>query len=352
MPTLALAGGTSPSLGRAIITTLLSQRPVIWKIVILSRSSHIPFWLRAVDQAGTHSQICAVDYHSMESLASALKGVHTVVSVTSAIDGTQAQIQINLLNAAVKAGCERFAPSQWGFGLRGWENVETTKWAFDGVWEECMKHKDKIECARFNVGSFMNYLGHGIYPVESFSEIDVETQMRQLRTGRGYMVGEDQACQGLSRQGDLRDGSGAFLIGLKNGIAELPVKDDGQWPRITMTMMKDVGYFVAASLDLPKWRQNMSMVGDTLTMGELLAHAEAVTGKRFQVETIKREDLEKRLENIAPDDFMGRMWVEFKLAYTRDLDDEVVLDPVMNRLCPKVKPTTVREYMEMFWTGR
>jgi hypothetical protein len=32
------------------------------------------------------------------------------------------------------------------------------------------------------------------------------------------------------------------------------------------------------------------------------------------------------------------MWAEFKLAYTRDLEDEVVLQPVVNRLCPAIIP--------------
>lgn len=151
----------------------------------------------------------------------------------------------------------------------------------------------------------MNYLGHGIYPFPSESESDEATALVQLKKGGGYILGEDEACQGLQRQGPLTDQSGAFLIELKNGIAELPIKDDGQWPRITMTSMRDVGRFVAASLNVPKWEENMSMAGDTLTMGELLAHAEAVTGKKFKVVILKREDLEKRLAGLAQDDFIG-----------------------------------------------
>jgi uncharacterized protein YbjT (DUF2867 family) len=350
MPTLAIAGGTSASLGRAITTALLSaQHHDPWHAVILSRSSRIPGWLRAIDQDGARTQIRAVDYLSVESLTTALEGVHTVVSVTSAMDGTQAQIQINLVQAAAQAGCKRFAPSQWGFGSTGWENVLSTKPAFDGVWEECLKHKDTIECARFNNGAFMNYIGHGIYP--NPSKVDEDTAVLQMKAGGGYMAGEDEACQGLLREGDLKDGSGAFLIGLKNAIAELPVKDDGSWPRITMTSLKDVGRFVVASLDLPKWEENMNMVGDIVTMGELLAHAEAVTGRKFQVQVMKQGDLEKKMGEIAEDDFMGRMWTEFKTAYIRDMEDEVVLEPVVNRLCPMVKPMGIRQYMETFWSG-
>lgn len=196
----------------------------------------------------------------------------------------------------------------------------------------------------------MNYIGYGVCPVAE--QVDETSSLEEMRTGGGYMAGEDEACQGLLRQGDLKDGSGAFLIGLKNGIAELPQKDDGSWPRLTMTSMKDVGRCVVAALDLPSgsWEENMTMAGDNLTMGELLPHAEAVTGKKFEVSVVKQADLEKRMVEIAPDDFMGKMWMESKLAYVRDLDDEVVLKPVVNQLCPAVEHMGVRQYMEMFGT--
>ncbi|KAL6408103.1 uncharacterized protein AUP68_08476 [Ilyonectria robusta] len=352
MPTLALAGGTSPSLGRAIVTAVFADQKLFpWNLVILSRSSHAPAWLRAVDQEARRHTIRVVDYSSLKSLTNALNGVHTLVSVTSAADGTQAQTQINLLHAAVKAGCKRFAPSQWSFGPRGWAEVGSLQWINQGVLDECIKHRGEIEFANFNQGSFMNYIGHGIYPIpEPTSDETTTTTLIGLQNGGGYKPGEDEACQGLHRQGPLADQSGAFLVGLKNGIAELPIKDDGQWPRITFTAMRDIGRFVAASLNLPKWEEEMTMVGDTLTMGELLAHAEAITGKKFKVDVLKRRDLEERLANTSQEDFMGVLWTEINLACIRDREDEIVLPPVLNRMCPEVKPMSVREYMEKFWT--
>ncbi|RMJ03639.1 hypothetical protein CDV36_014829 [Fusarium kuroshium] len=347
MPTLAIAGGTSASLGRAIVTALLSsQRHSLWNTVILSRSQKVPLWLRAIDKDGSRTQIRAVDYLSTDSLRQALKGAHTVVSVTSALDGTQAQIQKNLLHAAVKEGCKRFAPAQWVFGPKGETSIQTTRSFFEGVWDECLKY-DEIECAKFNQGAYMNYIGHGIYPTPS--KVTDNAALELMSVGYGYMPGEDEACQGLLRQGDLADGSGGFLIGLHNGIAELPVKDDGSWPRITLTTLRDVGRFFVASLELPKWEEHMSMVGETLTMGELLAHAEAVTGRKFLVNRLTRGYLERRLSELAPDDYMTQMWTEFKLAYTRDPDDEMVLKPVVNELCPEVQLIGVREYMENHW---
>jgi hypothetical protein len=348
MPTIALAGGTSPSLGRAIVSAIFAQTS--WNVLILSRSTNAPIWLRAIDPDARRHKIAAVDYTSVESMAAALRaqGVHTLVSVTSAIDGTQAQTQVNLLRAAIGAGCKRFAPSQWGFGPKGWCNVESLQWANQGVREECTKHRGQIEFAYFNHGSFMNYIGHGIFTTPEPRD-DGEADLSQFRLGAGYKPGEDEACEGLHRQGPLTDQSGAFLVGLRNALAELPIKDDGQWPRISFTSMRDVGLFVAASLDLPEWEEEMSMAGDTLTMGELLASAEAVTGKKFNVTVLKRQDLVKWLTNAT--DFMERMWIEFNLAYIRDMEDEVVLRPVLNRLCPAVKPITVHEYMEKHWTG-
>ncbi|KAF2845450.1 hypothetical protein T440DRAFT_472591 [Plenodomus tracheiphilus IPT5] len=350
MPILAVAGGTSPSLGRAIITALLSStRSADWNAIILSRSTKVPLWLRAVDQDGTRTQVREVDYLSVESLATALEGVHTVVSVTSAYDGTQAQIQTKLLHASVQAGCNRFAPAQWGFGTKSWEHIGFIKEEGELVWNECVKSKSNIESAKFNIGSFMNYIGLGIYTA-SATRIENDTMLQQLRAGGGYAAGEDEAIQGLQRQGDLKDGSGAFLVSMKNAIAELPIKEDGQWPRISMISMRDVGRFVVASLHLPKWEEDMTMVGDTLTVHELLAHAEAVTGKTFQVDVAKKSDQQRRLGEVAQEDFMARAWIEFKLAYIRDLDDEVIPRPVVNRLCPEVRPISVREYMEAHWT--
>ncbi|EGU88553.1 hypothetical protein FOPG_19914 [Fusarium oxysporum f. sp. conglutinans race 2 54008] len=349
MPTLAIAGGTSASLGRAITTAVFAnQRLAQWDVVILSRSRRVPHWLCAIDEKAERHKIRVVDYLSSESLASALKGVHTVVSVTSAHDGTQAQVQINLLHAAIEANCKRFAPSQWGFGSKGWEAIETLRWANHGVQEECIKQRGKIEFTNFNHGSFMNYIGHGIFPLPG-PELDEVTALDELRKGFGYKPGEDEACAGLHRQGPLTDKSGAHLIGMRNGIAELPIKDDGTWPRITFTTLPDVGRFVAASLDLPKWEEDMSMAGDTLTMGELLRHAEAVTGRKFNVTILKREDLERKREKTPQDDFMGRLWTDFDLAYIQDREDEGVLRPVVNGLCPEVKPISVREYMETYW---
>lgn len=347
MPTVAIAGGTSLSLGRAIVTAVLfSRSSTPWTAVILSRTSRIPLWLRAVDPEGSLTRIQVVDYMSVDSVVPALKGVDTLISVVSAVDGTQAQIQINLLHAAIKAGCRRFAPSGWGFGPEAYESG-LLKYMNEGVWDECLKNQHKIECGRFNNGMFMNYLGHGIFPPEAHP--DEESRLHELKKGGGYADGADSAIQGLHPDGDLEDKSGAFLISLASAIAELPVTDDGQWPRFSATSIRDVGRFVAASLELPKWESDMSMAGDTLTMGELLDIAEAVTGKKFDVQKVTSDDLKKQAAELQPEQFMEQMWVELKLMYCQDLEGLTALEPVVNRLCPDVHPVSIREYVQNHW---
>lgn len=200
----------------------------------------------------------------------------------------------------------------------------------------------------------MNYFANGIYDAHAGPGAtgDDETKLRELREGGGYVAGFDTASEGISRQGDLKDGSGSFLISLSRGIAELPIRDDGRWPRVTTTTLRDIGRFVAASLELPKWEHDMSMAGDTITMAELLSIAEGVTGKTFDVQKLTREDLEKQLSELKPDQFMEALWLEFKLMYCRDAEGEGVLTPVVNRLCPEVKPVSVKEYLERYWHRR
>ncbi|KAL3449766.1 hypothetical protein BJX65DRAFT_271850 [Aspergillus insuetus] len=87
-------------------------------------------------------------------------------------------------------------------------------------------------------------------------------------------------------------------------------------------------------------------------MGELLAHAEAVARCKLDMTTVTSADLEQRkLEALSSGDFRAQQWAELKLGYCRDRLDKGYLEPVVNRLCPKVKPTLVKEYLQGYWAG-
>jgi hypothetical protein len=73
MITVAVAGGTSPGLGRAVVTAV-QQYPDQLQACVLSReSSIVPEWLQ---KKGI--EVRKVDYSSEDSLYAALKGIQTV----------------------------------------------------------------------------------------------------------------------------------------------------------------------------------------------------------------------------------------------------------------------------------
>lgn len=219
----------------------------------------------------------------------------------------------------------------------------------DGVWEACLASNDKIETGRFNNGMFMNYIGHGIFA--SKTQLDDETKLKALKEGGGYAGAADLANEGLHPDGDLGDKSGAFLIGLANAIAEFPVRDDGEFPTVVATSMRDVGRFVVASLGLSKWEAEMNMLGDRIFMGEILKISEEITGKKFDVKKVTLGDIRKSSDLLKSGQFLDMIWAELKTNYCANEENLTFFEPVVNRLCPEVEPISFREYMQTHWKG-
>lgn len=53
------------------------------------------------------------DYSDTAQLEQALQGVHTLLSFAATQDDPASTAQKNLIDAAIKAGVKRFAPSEW-----------------------------------------------------------------------------------------------------------------------------------------------------------------------------------------------------------------------------------------------
>jgi uncharacterized protein YbjT (DUF2867 family) len=73
MITVAVAGGTSPGLGRSILEAIKQHPNHLHPIVLSRKSSKTPTWLESLE-----IEVRRVDYASEESLVEALQGVHTV----------------------------------------------------------------------------------------------------------------------------------------------------------------------------------------------------------------------------------------------------------------------------------
>lgn len=324
MVVVAIAGGSSPTLGRSIVTAILEAG--VHTPIILSR-------FRTDAEAAPETKYGAliryVDYGSVSSLARGLDGVHSVISVLKSTDPSEMlDHHCNLLEAARRAGCRRFAPSEWETGPLTKHKVGSMRVKLD-IWTRC--RDSGLECARFMPGWFMNYLGQGC-PEER----------------------REEAIAGLD------DDLLLDYIDIGRATLTVPLTDDGRPAKVTMTEIGDVGRFVAAALDLAdgNWEQDMGMVGSTVDLDEISRKVEHVTGREVEVRRLKRPQLktledafDRELEKHFSIHSLKRKMVAqlMQCACDEQLGDQII-DPVLNRLCPQVHPLGFDQYLERFWS--
>jgi uncharacterized protein YbjT (DUF2867 family) len=321
MVLVAVAGGTSPTLGKSIVNAIIEEGD--HEVVILSRvdseSSH-----RSTPKYG--AAVRAVDYNSVDSLRHALTDVHTLISLINPKQSDQMVLyHQNLLEAAKAAGVKRFAPSEWGMGPLAAQKVDLHS-AKLRVWDLCLA--SGLECTRFLVGMFMNYLGQG------------------CPTGR-----REEALAGL--EDDLM----LDFVDIEAGHALLPVTSDGRPCRLSLCEIKDVGIFVAAALNLETWEKEMGIVGSTTTVEEIVWVAER-TGRLIKTETFTKaqaqqsiRNFEKQLEHrFTQKAWKGKMCAQMVECVCEDKVGSAVIEPVLNRLCPHIEPMAFDEYLTRVWS--
>lgn len=317
--TIAVAGGSSPTLGRSIVTAISNT---INKPIILSRASG------QSSKEGTKygAEVRFVDYSDHDSLIKALQGIHTVISVLKIPGPEWLSYQINLLHAAKEAGVKRFAPSEFENGPLADLKVDLLSLK-PPMWEECLK--SGLECARFSGGMFMNYLAIG-------------------RDFGGDKAKEQDVLQGFVDVPVIWD-----MLSL---VAEVPVKADGTTPRITLTEIGDIGRFVAAACCLPdgSWKESMEMVGETINIDDVSRLVQEVTGENLERTPVDKAELQHRADSIPGIGTNRKEMVTKMISQINimTLDEQVgccILRPTVNSLCPGVKPVGVREYLTKAW---
>ncbi|KAL1625457.1 hypothetical protein SLS56_007350 [Neofusicoccum ribis] len=321
---IAIAGGTSPTLGHAIVSALL--RNPHNTPVILSRSA------TSFDPAAPSStttlygaELRHVDYTDPHSLAAALHDIHTVISVIKQPDPhAMAATQTALLSAAAAAGVKRFAPSEFGVGAA--ERVDATA-DKERVWAAC--RASGLEVARFRCGLFMNYLALG---------------------GRefGSAVARERACAGLADAAPV-------IWDFEAGVAELPVGPDGRAPRVTLTEIDDVGRFVAAACGLTEgtWVEEMGMVGETIGLEDVVQLVRECLGVDLKVKRVARDELERRVASVdgigrTREEVFRKMIAQIELVMLEEKEGWGIIEPVLNEMCLHTKPLSVREYLQNY----
>lgn len=310
MVLIAVAGGTSPTLGRAIVSAINGETNNN-AIILSSRPSE-----------GTKygCEVCTADYGSIPSLVNALSGVHTVISVLKIVGPHAVEYETNLLHAAKAAGVRRFAPAAFENGPLATVRVTILAMNKPAVWQACLD--SGLEVARFSGGMFMNYLALG--------------------------SGIDDATQGLFDEPIIWDVSA--------GKVEMPVREDGTAPKLTMTSLRDIGRFVAAACEMSegRWEGSMQMVGQVVAVDEVTQIIEEVTGRRMEVMTVRADELRRRVEGIegfgrTRATIFQKMVSEINLLVLEEKADMCVLKPVVNEMCPQIKPMSVREMVQLAW---
>ncbi|KAF1359638.1 NAD(P)-binding protein [Lizonia empirigonia] len=305
---VAIAGGTAPQLGRAIVTGIQDYPDQLQAIVLTGPSSKIPPWLEKLNM-----EIRRVDYMSEPSLVEALEDVHTVIS-TVGVDNW-VEVQKNLLNASVRAGVKGFAPSKFAAGVNAAKRNDVLRPTYE-VMDACrdaQRNYPGLEIGGFHAGLFMNYL---------------------------------EAVHRIAREWPV-------IWDMKNMEAKIPLSPEGNVPRLSLTEIGDVGRFTAAACLLPKgaWKEEFNFVGETISMDEFTKLIEKV--RRTRMDVIYRpfrqivEEEAKETVNWA-----SKFWLQAKLVHALDKAGEGVLEPVHNELVPQVQPISVEEYVRKYWSER
>ncbi|KAH7127811.1 hypothetical protein B0J13DRAFT_645859 [Dactylonectria estremocensis] len=230
---VAVAGGTG-SLGRTIVEAIVADAQ--HKVFILARES------KAEREPQAGAQILTVDYSNIDNLVEILNehNIDTVISALS-VPGV-AESELNLIAAANQAlSTRRYVPSFWGikFPRRIVDDypVAKAKWA--------------LVDALAQTGLEYTVWLHG-YLSDYYVSPPIKTHMPILTS----------------------------YIDVPNETAAIP--GSGEVP-VVLTNSVDLAKFVSASLTLPKWAPEMSLVGDRLTLNQLVEVLETVRGVKFKV---------------------------------------------------------------------
>ncbi|VUC33471.1 unnamed protein product [Clonostachys rosea] len=245
MGIVAVAGGTG-GLGKSVIEQL-KHHGHHHKVFILGRAA-------PSKPAPDSPEFLQVDYTDVDSLVKALqeREIDTVVSTINLETEAGTQSQLNLITAADKSQVtRRFIPSEYvslidedradsGPGMGGW--IPNAK-ALRGT---------NLEYIRISIGLFSDYFGMPY----------VKSNLKPF----------------------------CFLLDVRRKIAAIPGTGD---EKFTLTYSEDLARYIVRLLDdQSKWPEIGLLSGSDISVNELIACAEKVTGSRMNVthDTVEKLD--------------------------------------------------------------
>ncbi|KAG8353157.1 hypothetical protein FVEN_g8865 [Fusarium venenatum] len=267
------------------------------------------------------------DFSDKAELVNILEGVDTVLCFFAVHLDPGSENQKRLINATIEAGVRRFAPSEWGPGVKLEDSLDALSW-YSGKIEvvnylEEINAKGKVlEYCRFQPGGFMDYFCHphqtSKYLITTNANIDYEKR------------------SALVVEGTMDD-------------------------KMVYTCVTDIASVVTSAIDYSgEWPVIGGISGDRVTIRQLLDIGERVREHKFTIEWLKMEDVaagELKTDNYPridlpsiPQDrveaFSKMAIVGILNAYHRgvyDVSDE------WNQLLPDLKFTKADELLGRVW---
>ncbi|KAK6820107.1 hypothetical protein RU639_007025 [Aspergillus parasiticus] len=144
-------------------------------------------------------------------------------------------------------------------------------------------------------------------------------------------------------------------IDLENNFAAIPGDGEGV---VAMTHTSDIGRFVAAVLDLSQWENRYHLIGDSLSIDDMVRIAEEAKGVAFKKHHDGKESLLEHKCTLLPTakerlpPGVDESWFVGMIAAVgvRVIDNEMELDVILsvNRLFPEIEARTFRDAVRIW----
>ncbi|KAB8236597.1 NmrA-like family protein [Aspergillus alliaceus] len=309
MAAVAVAGGTN-GLGLTIVEALATHGG--HDVVVLSRKGGAEL------EKKLPARLIVVDYDNIEGLKDTLES-NNIGTVICTINANGSSLpERNLVSAAEKSSAtSRFIPSIFAgleYPTKYPESSPIAKTKFEVLQE---LEKTSLTYTAFYVGMFMDYYG---------------SPLLQSHVSRFPM-----------------------FVDIASKRAAIP--GSGTEP-VVFTHVLDIARFVVRTLDLTDWPKESYVIGDRVTLQELVRTAEEVKGTRFRVTYDSKEALEGGhiTELPAYSSVLSIMGKEqglnlFSMVGLWVAGGEMDLKPAftLNERFPDIKTLSFKQFLEISW---
>ncbi|KAI1759948.1 NAD(P)-binding protein [Hypoxylon sp. FL1150] len=320
MVKIAIAGASS-QLAREIIDVLVATKN--HEVIGLIRKDPTQFpslpgvtWVKAA-------------YEDKSELVRLFQGVEVVMCFFPVHFDPGCATQKRLIDAAVEAGVKRYVPSEWATGTQLEASLDGIPWYAGKLdvsryLENINKEKKVIEYTRFQIGAFMNYLGHPHKTSEHVHTL-----------------------------------SFAFDFEKQHAILLKDRLDDA----IVWTTVQDIAGVVARAIEYKgEWPAIGGITGSRVTIGEMLRLGEAI-GRPFTVDWLKLEDIEAEERNMerfanldlhssTPEEVKAFLDMAIKGCLLGVSRGAYAVTDEWNKILPDYKFTQVEDFLEKVWGGK